>query len=109
MKKVKCLEKVLLNHVLSDQGDSKAVPSAPSRQSGTSAASVPLDPCKACKISKQRCEVCNGQNGAPFYEFEITVGSSCMRCGIKGHNDCLKKRHKCSIIGDAEDGIDLLY
>ena len=104
MKKVKCLEKVLLNHVLSDQRNSKAGPAPESLTM-----SVPLEPCKACKLNKLRCEVCQGQNGAPFYEYEISVGSTCVRCGMKAHNECLKKRHKCSIIRDGADGIELLY
>lgn len=59
---------------------------------------APLTACKSCKLTKYRCEVCNGKNGPQFFEYEITVGSTCSRCGMKAHNVCLRDRHKCTYL-----------
>ena len=103
MKKVKCLEKVLLSHF--NHKDKRETVEVVAKGPGM----TPLLPCKVCKVSKHKCEVCQGAKGRSFYDYEITVGSSCLRCGMKAHNECLKKRHKCNIIRDGSDGIELLY
>ena len=93
MKKVRSLESVILQHILS----LKIEMNRDNTKDGQHL-NEPLNACKSCKISKHRCEVCNGKNGPQFYEFEITVGSKCTRCGTKAHNVCLRERHKCTYL-----------
>ena len=52
MKKVKCLEKVLLSHF--NKKDQKETVDVVTKGQGM----TPLLPCKLCKVSKIRCEVC---------------------------------------------------
>ena len=107
LKKVVKLEEVLLKHLLARQKEQSASNTRNGSTSnnkedgdGNSAStmSVPLNECKLCKIVKYRCEVCNGKHGPQFFEFQITVGSTCQRCGMRAHNVCLRDRHKCTYL-----------
>lgn len=87
--KVIALETVILKHILSAQASGD-------RKSGQVIMGVPIDACRLCTLTKNRCEVCNGLHGPTYYDFQITVGGKCAKCGIRAHLECLNKRHRCS-------------
>lgn len=99
IKKVRKLENVLLKHMLSGSTSTSQSRDSQSKDSLMQASMAdPLNACNICKLTKHRCEVCNGKSGPSFYEFEITVGSSCPNCAMRAHNICLRDRHKCTYL-----------
>lgn len=97
MEKLKQLERCILDHLLSSEHLDTVLDAKP-EQEFANTVSVPLNACKVCKVAKYRCEVCNGKNGPEWYEYEISVGSVCTRCGTKAHIQCLRDRHKCTYL-----------
>jgi hypothetical protein len=92
-RKMIALETLILKHILCSNNQDATVGD---RKSGQVTMGVPMSACRVCRLTKNRCEVCNGLHGPPYYDFQITTGGKCSRCGLRGHLECLSKRHRCS-------------